>query len=140
MLLGLFVFTTRRKSTLGSIGAEPSKHPDPRIQAKIERRIKISIAVFVAVLALVFILAATGVITINAKLVAQSMTYVLVGVAVIYFLYLFTLGGLNSDEKKRVLVIGVLFVAAAVFLVGIQASSTSKFVCKGFHAERGLWF
>ncbi|GIU83147.1 MAG: MFS transporter [Acidobacteria bacterium] len=125
MLLGLFVFTTRRKSTLGSIGAEPSKHPDPRIQAKIERRIKISIAVFVAVLALVFILAATGVITINAKLVAQSMTYVLVGVAVIYFLYLFTLGGLNSDEKKRVLVIGVLFVAAAVFWSAFEQAPTS---------------
>ncbi|MFN3330731.1 MAG: peptide MFS transporter, partial [Pyrinomonadaceae bacterium] len=64
-------------------------------------------------------------ITINAKLVAQSMTYVLVGVAVIYFLYLFTLGGLNSDEKKRVLVIGVLFVAAAVFWSAFEQAPTS---------------
>lgn len=125
MLIGLFVFVTRRKSTLGSIGAEPTRNPDPQVQAKIEKMTKLAIALFVGLVALVFILATFGIINIDAKAVAQSMTYILVGVAVIYFLYLFTLGGLSSDEKKRVAVIAVLFVAAAVFWSAFEQAPTS---------------
>jgi POT family proton-dependent oligopeptide transporter len=86
---------------------------------------KLAIALFVGLVALVFILATFGIINIDAKAVAQSMTYILVGVAVIYFLYLFTLGGLSSDEKKRVAVIAVLFVAAAVFWSAFEQAPTS---------------
>jgi proton-dependent oligopeptide transporter, POT family len=129
MLLGLFVFATRRKSTLGSIGVEPTKHPDPQVQARTEKIIKISIAVFIVLLALVFILASTGTITINAKAVAQSMTYILVGVVVLYFLYIFTLGSIETpltvDEKKRILVIAILFMAAAVFWSAFEQAPTS---------------
>ena len=53
------------------------------------------------------------------------MTYVLVGTAVVYFLYLFTAGGLNPDEKRRVAVIGVLFVAAAIFWSAFEQAPTS---------------
>src|SRR4030095_8197242 len=53
------------------------------------------------------------------------MTYVLVGLAVAFFGYVFILGGLNSDEKKRVLVIAVLFVAAAIFWGAFEQAPTS---------------
>src|SRR4030095_3848797 len=53
------------------------------------------------------------------------MTYVLVGLAVAFFGYVFILGGLDSDEKKRVLVIAVLFVAAAVFWGAFEQAPTS---------------
>jgi POT family proton-dependent oligopeptide transporter len=53
------------------------------------------------------------------------MLYVLVGTAVAYFGYIFTAGGLSSDEKKRVVVIGVLFVAAAVFWSAFEQAPTS---------------
>ena len=43
------------------------------------------------------------------------MTFVLVGLAVVYFAYLFLAGGLTGDEKKRTAVIFVLFVFAAIF-------------------------
>jgi POT family proton-dependent oligopeptide transporter len=125
MLLGLAVYITRSRSTLGDIGTEPTKHPDPAVQAKRENQIKIAVAAGLAILALVVILASIGVITLDAQVLGGYMAYVLVGLAVIYFAYLFIAGGLNGDEKKRVLVIAVLFVAAAIFWAAFEQAPTS---------------
>lgn len=125
MLIGLAIFTTRAKATLGDIGMEPAKASDPVVQARQEKNVKLIVAVGVAVLALVFILAAAGVITIDAEVIGQYMTYLLLGLAVLYFAYLFIAGGLVGDEKKRVLVIFVLFLAAAVFWSAFEQAPTS---------------
>lgn len=125
MLIGLAVYALRSKSTLGDIGMEPTKHPDPIIQTKRENQVKLFTGIGLAILALVIILAAVGVIHINAQVVGQYMAYVLLGLAVIYFAYLFIAGGLNSDETKRVMVIGVLFVAACIFWGAFEQAPTS---------------
>ena len=70
-------------------------------------------------------LAATGAITINAQAIGKSMTYVLVGIAVVYFAYLFTFGDLTGDEKRRMAVIFVLFVFAAIFWGAFEQAPTS---------------
>ena len=54
------------------------------------------------ILALVVVLVATGVWSVNAAAVAESMAYVMAGTAIAYFAYIFAAGGLTSDEKKRV--------------------------------------
>lgn len=125
MLLGLFVYILRAKPTLGDIGMEPTKHPDPVIQAKRENQVKLVIGIGFAILLLVIVLAVTGTITLDPQVLGQYMAYVLVGLAVIYFAYLFIFGGLNSDETKRVLVIAVLFVAAAIFWSAFEQAPTS---------------
>ncbi len=125
MLIGLFVYIIRAKPTLGEMGMNPSKHPDPKVQATRESQIKISVAIGLGILALVYILGATGIITIDAQQIGQYMAYVLVGIAVVYFAYLFLAGGLDSGEKKRVVVIALLFVAAAIFWAGFEQAPTS---------------
>lgn len=125
MFLGLLWFTIRAKSTLGDIGIEPTKDPDPAKQAKQESMVKLAVGVGFAILVLVIVLAATGVITIDPQVVGGYMTYVLVGLAVAFFGYVFAFGGLSSDEKKRVLVIAVLFVAAAIFWGAFEQAPTS---------------
>lgn len=125
MLIGLIVFWTTSKKYLGNIGMEPTKHPDAAVQAKQENLVKLVTGLGVGILAVVFILAATGVITINAQAIGQYMTYILVGIAFAYFAYLFAFGGLSGDEKKRVLVIAVLFVAAAIFWSAFEQAPTS---------------
>lgn len=125
MLIGLAVYITRAKPTLGDIGMEPAKHADSAVQKKRENNIKLIIGVFVAIAALVFVLTAAGFITIDAQVVGRYMTYVLVGMAVAFFGYIFLFGGLNSDETKRVLVIVVLFVAAAIFWSAFEQAPTS---------------
>ena len=87
---------------------------------------------------LVIVLAATGFITIDAQVVGQYMTYVLVGLAVLFFGYLFIAGGLVGDERKRVIVIAVLFVAAAIFWSAFEQAPTSLNLFARDFTERNL--
>lgn len=125
MLIGLLVYTWRAPKTLGNIGVEPTRDPDPARQARQERNVKLTLAVGFALLVLAIVLVASGIVTVSAAAIAQSMTYVLVGTAVLYFTYIFVAGGLTSDEKKRVVVIFVLFLFAAVFWAAFEQAPTS---------------
>jgi len=125
MLAGLAVYLLTAGRTLGDIGLEPTRHPDPEVQARQERNGWRAVWFGLSLLAAVFVLATMGVIELNAQAIGRYMTYVIVVAAVAYFGYIFLLGGLNSDEKKRVLVIGVLFLAAAVFWSAFEQAPTS---------------
>jgi POT family proton-dependent oligopeptide transporter len=125
MLIGLTTFSLMAKKTLGSLGLEPSRHPDPVIQAKQVRTIKLILGLGLAILAVVIVLAAMGVLPLNAQAIGQKMTYVLVGVAVVYFAYMFIAGGLTTEEKKRVGVIFILFAFAAIFWSAFEQAPTS---------------
>lgn len=125
MLIGVFVFATRSRKTLGTLGLDRTRHPDPTIQARQERNIKLILAAGLGLLALVVVLAATGVLRLNPQAIGKNMTYVLVGMAVSYFAYIFIFGGLNSDEKKRVAVIAILFAFAAIFWSAFEQAPTS---------------
>jgi proton-dependent oligopeptide transporter, POT family len=125
MIIGLIQFWIQSPKTMGDIGAEPTRHPDPVIQAKQESQVKMFTAIGLAILATVVVLVATGFITINAQVVGTYLAYVLVSIGFLYFAYLFLFGGLNSDEKKRVLVIAVLFVFAAIFWSAFEQTPTA---------------
>jgi proton-dependent oligopeptide transporter, POT family len=103
----------------------PSLNPDPVIQRRQQARAKAFIAAGITLIALVVVLASARVITLDAQVIGNYFTYVLVSLAVLYFSYLFIAGGLNYNEKKRLLVIGVLFVFAAVFWSAFEQAPTS---------------
>src|SRR5688572_18656520 len=103
MLAGLAWFALRARPTLGNLGMDVSRDPNPVKQARQEKIMKIALATGLGLLALVIILAATGVLQLNPQAIGQRMTIVLVATAVIYFLYIFIFGGLNREEKKRIL-------------------------------------
>jgi POT family proton-dependent oligopeptide transporter len=125
MLIGLTVFATRARRTLGDIGMQPTRDPDPQVQARKETQVKLALGIGLVILALVIILAALGVIALDAQVIGKYMTYVLVGLAVLFFGYVFIAGGLDSDERKRVMVIAVLFVFAAIFWSAFEQAPTS---------------
>jgi len=125
MLAGLLTFLARNRGTLGNLGLEPSRHPDPVVDARQKSRGKAVLLAGLGVLALVFALAGIGVISIDAQAIGRYMTYVLVGIAVLYFAGVYMTGNLTSDEKKRVAVIFVLFVFAAIFWAAFEQAPTS---------------
>jgi POT family proton-dependent oligopeptide transporter len=125
MLLGLVTYSLRARPTLGTLGVEPSRHPDPLIDARQKRNGLTGTIAALTVLALVMALAATGVIHLDPQAIGRSMTYVLVGVAVVYFAGLLALGGLTGDEKKRIGVIFILFIFAAIFWAAFEQAPTS---------------
>ncbi|HEY0349861.1 MAG TPA: peptide MFS transporter, partial [Pyrinomonadaceae bacterium] len=58
MLVGVAVFAVRSKTTLGNLGIEPSRNPDPVKQKRQELTIKLALALGLGALALVVVLAA----------------------------------------------------------------------------------
>jgi proton-dependent oligopeptide transporter, POT family len=125
MFIGLLQFWLMSKKTLGDIGSQPTRHPDPVIQAKQETQVKLFTGIGLGILALVVILVATGVLTINAPVVGTYLAYALIIIAFAYFAYLFIFGGLSTDEKKRVVVISVLFIFAAIFWSAFEQTPTA---------------
>jgi POT family proton-dependent oligopeptide transporter len=125
MLLGLINYGLRHKATLGPIGMEPTRLSDPAAQARQERNVKLAVFGLLALIAVLFVLAATGTITLSPTAIAKNMTYVLVGLAVAFFLFVYAFGHLSGDEKKRVAVIVVLFAFAAIFWSAFEQAPTS---------------
>src|SRR5436305_11409543 len=79
---------------------------------------------FAAIVVLVLSVMA-GVIHLDPVSLAKKMGTVMAVLALVYFIYLFTLGKLTGDEKKRVLVIIVLFLFATIFWAAFEQAPTS---------------
>ncbi|HVG58105.1 MAG TPA: peptide MFS transporter [Hyalangium sp.] len=124
MIVGLIQYRLTSR-WLGPLGVEITRHPDPSVQARQERRMKWGLGASLAALAVLLVLGVTGMLDIDAVSVAHSMGYVIAGMALIYFLYLFTLAGLTLVEKKRVVAIVVLFVFATIFWSAFEQAPTS---------------
>jgi POT family proton-dependent oligopeptide transporter len=125
MLLGLTVYGLRQKKTLGPIGVEPTRLADPAAQARQERNVKLVVAALLGTVAILFVLGATGALHFDPPAIAKYMTYLMVGMAVVFFAFVYAFGHLSGDEKKRVAVIMVLFAFAAIFWSAFEQAPTS---------------
>src|SRR5688500_6414664 len=139
MLLGLMWFSFFARRTLGNIGMEPTRHPDPVIDAKQKSTAKLALFAGLGVLVLVIALAASGIITINPAVVGSYMLYVLVGLAVAFFAFIFAAGGLTIEEKKRCAVIFVLFIFAAAFWGAFEQAPTSLNLFASDFTDRNIF-
>jgi proton-dependent oligopeptide transporter, POT family len=119
MLLGLITYRLRAGSTLGPIGTVVNTPPEQ------QSRVKMIVGGVVVLMAVVIALASMGMIHIDAVAIAHAILKIQVSLAVLYFLYLFFLAKLTTDEKKRVAVIAVLFVFAAIFWAGFEQAPSS---------------
>ncbi len=125
MIIGLVQYWITAPKTLGDIGMEPSHDPDPAVQAKNESMVKMSTIIGLVILAIVFILVATGVIPFVPSVFGTYYAYILASIGFVYFAYLLLFGGLNSNEKKRIVVIAVLFIFAAIFWSAFEQTPTA---------------
>jgi proton-dependent oligopeptide transporter, POT family len=119
MLFGVIWYRLGAPRTLGPIGMEPSAGPEE------QRRVRNVSFGALGVIAVLVLLASIGFIPINPVRVAESMTAVILSMALLYFAYVFLAGGLNTEEKKRIGVIVVLFLFAVVFWSAFEQAPTS---------------
>lgn len=133
MPLGLAQFWLSR-ARLGGAGAAPHRHDGG---AGLKRDWSV-LAVAVALLALVAFLLMSGLVAVDPAPLAKSAAYVLVGMAAAYFLYLFLGAGLDATERKRVVVVLVMFVACALFWSGFEQAGSSMNLFAKRHTDRVL--
>jgi proton-dependent oligopeptide transporter, POT family len=79
----------------------------------------------IALLVVVIGLCMSGALRIDPVPLIGYTSYVIAGIAVLYFLYLFLLCGLDRVEKWRVAVILVLFLSSALFWCGFEQTGSS---------------
>ncbi len=133
MALGLVTFRLRAGHTLQGIGTQPSAGPEE------QARVRLWVMVACGIVGAIVLAAMTGIFTINAPAVAARMRDVMLTMAVVYFLYLFTLAGLTTDEKKRVAVIIVLFIFATIFWSAFEQAPTSLNLFAADFTDRNLF-
>ena len=83
------------------------------------------VALVVGLVVMMVFLQSTGLLTLSFLNVAQGTGVTISVLVILYFAYVFLLGGLTRDERKRVTVIPLLFLAAAVFWSGFEQAGSS---------------
>ncbi len=143
MLLGLIVFRYGSQKYLQGFGdVPPAKVDTVESLAKSGSDRKIGyglIALLVVFLATLQITKTIDMTT--AQGLAQGAGVIIVTVSAFYFLFILIAGGLTPVEKKRVLVLIVFFLAAALFWSGFEQAGSSLQIFAERHTERtfGGW-
>ena len=119
MLLGVIQFIYFR-GQLGEAGLNPNPNSD---EYKIKLR-NISLGIIVLV-SLVVLSGLLGWWSVDAVFFAERFRDFLVILSMVYFAYLFLFAGLNSAEKRNVLMLLLLFIGAAAFWSGFDQSAGS---------------
>jgi POT family proton-dependent oligopeptide transporter len=124
MTFGLVQYVLGSK-WLGEAGLRPAPAESPQAQAALTRRAIWSIGGTLAMLAIFFLSITQGWLPLSAGQVANGAGYLLLVVTVLFFVWLFVGGTWTPEERGRLWVIAVFFLAAALFWsVFEQAGST----------------
>ncbi|TDU28767.1 POT family proton-dependent oligopeptide transporter [Panacagrimonas perspica] len=138
MVLGLIQYKLYG-THLGEIGLRPVTTGDAARDATVQHRGWLIVGVFLAGLAAVTAATLTGALTLDAVRLAQGTGIFIVAVAASYFGYVIFFGGLDADEKKRVAVIAVFFVSAAMFWSGFEQAGSSFNLFAQDHTDRVIF-
>jgi POT family proton-dependent oligopeptide transporter len=124
MTLGVIQYVLGSRN-LGDAGLYPAPAESPQAAASLKRNALVVGGILVAAIAGFGIGAYTGAIPLSARQVADAAGVMLLAIVVLFFGWLFTSGNWTPEERKKLYVIGVLFLAAALFWsVFEQAGST----------------
>jgi POT family proton-dependent oligopeptide transporter len=133
MALGVlqYYFTRRHLGDAGLLAARP---PAARQQGKPWRQLWIGVGVAV----LLIVACAAGLIPLNPLGLARITTVMIAGVSLIYFVYLLFGAGLDAEERRRAIVIGVLFIGSALFWAGYEQAGSSLNLFAERYTDRTL--
>lgn len=122
MVLGLIQYVLGGHH-LGDAGHLAEAQRESR--GKAARFLGLAILAVVALGVVLWLLNNAGIVHLTLQTLAVSTGGVIAGVAFVFLLSVIMFGGLNLEEKKRVVVIGVLFLGAALFWSGFEQAGSS---------------
>jgi proton-dependent oligopeptide transporter, POT family len=129
MVLGVAQYVLGGKY-LGQAGLLPNVEADGDAEkaaaGRASRRSALNLlAGFLAVVVVLGLLIATGVISVPAQRLANGAGIAIGSLAIVYFLYQMFAGGLEGTERKRMIVIFILFLFSALFWSGFEQAGSS---------------
>ena len=120
MLFGIIQYRLKVK-TLGEVGLQPLGQLSLKTKSKYKRILSI---IFLIILLIIFS-GFFGFWKINPVPLANSLTIIIALISLMYFLYIYFLGKLNQNEKKKIIMIFTLFIGAALFWSGFDQGGSS---------------
>ena len=133
MLGGVFWFRST-KHWLDGAGAAPSQGAD----AKARRWGYTGIVVFLAAIASLGLALQSGWLSFDPNNAAENLGWGIFIAAVIFFAAILFFGGLSTVEKKRVVVIFLLFAGAATFWTGFEQAGSSLTIFGERYTDRNV--
>jgi POT family proton-dependent oligopeptide transporter len=122
MFLGLVQFVMGWKH-LGTAGVYPSVDPASEGGAKARRQFWVGLSALIALIGGTTLLVRSGALSVEA--VTGAFNWIYFALVVAFFAWLFGMGDWTREERKRLIVIVVLFAGAAIFWSAFeQAAST----------------
>jgi POT family proton-dependent oligopeptide transporter len=128
---GLLQFWLSRHLFNGA-GDRPNRNDGGAGLAQDWRRLYIALAVLALVAALLF----SGAVHLDPARLAKGAAYVLVAMGFLYFLYLFVGAGLDPVERRRMVVVLMMFIAVATFWSGYEQAGSSLNLFAKRHIDR----
>jgi POT family proton-dependent oligopeptide transporter len=129
--LGLLQFWMSRHLFNGA-GERPNRGDGGAGLARDWHRLWLALAIFGVVVVVLF----SGAVPLDPARLAKGAAYVLVATAAAYFLYLFAFAGLDAVERKRMVVVLVMFLAVASFWSGYEQAGSSLNLFAKRHIDR----
>jgi POT family proton-dependent oligopeptide transporter len=121
MVLGLIQYRLGYRS-LGSAGLRNIASSE---RSRAIRTLLMGMAIVLLITVVMAMLQSRGVVSLTPGGVASRLGYFIAGLALAYFLYQILFGGFDSADKKRIVVVLILFIAAAVFWAGFEQAGSS---------------
>ena len=107
----------------GDAGIHPSVPAESEEGRSARRQLGVGIVGFLAVVAAIAIMVQRGVV--SAEAITDGFKWVYLALVVAFFIWLFAFNSWTADERKRLIVIVVLFVGAAIFWSAFEQAATS---------------
>lgn len=141
MFLGLIVFKIGGDRYLKGLGEAPDKSIKTKENKNLAHPTQKKLGYGLIALLVIFLttLQLSGTIDMtSAQGLAQATGIIIVSVALFYFLYILIAGGLTLEEKKRVGVLFIFFIAAALFWSGFEQAGSSLQIFAERHTHRTI--
>ncbi len=140
MLLGVIIFRSFSEKYLKEYGLLKPQEKNTTVQsASTSNRSSLATGMLITLLAFLAFLQWQGMINIFTAIgLAQAMGIIIVSIALFYFAFIFVAGGLTDVEKRRLVVMFILFLAAAIFWAGYEQGGSTLNTFSERYTDRSI--
>lgn len=125
MLVSLLVYRFAARKNLKRFAKAQGITPEWEVANDQYQHIGRWVGLFLAVLIALIVLIATGIMPFNPSMVAEYMTYIIAGMVLLYFAYMFISPKLDKTDKLRLLICLILIIGSTLFWSSFEQQPTS---------------